>query len=401
MAARCLLAIAALTLSAVAEASSTRFELMVSGAPPIDETKNVANGTSASIQSGNRGNNHDAKFDGRLAAAYAGAYASISASVNAQARATVSSTADYRLRRSAPVALEGHTLVLVFALDGEMTGNASIDLRVDARVVTLDGETRAEAQRDLANQPGRESLEFELVVPFPAGTGDAGSVIVTPTLLLTATASVAGGGLTTAIADAKDSARVTGFRVRNPAGAQVSGFTLAGSRAIPELAPAPAGRALAVEYYNPGFGHYFITANAAEAANLDSGTPPGWQRTGQTFAVYASPGAGLVAVCRFFSGTSFGTKSSHFYAPRGLGCEALLPTNPVWAFEGDVFYTALPDATGACPEGQVPVYRLYNDGRGGAPNHRFTTSATVKLDMIGEGYVAEGAGPGVGMCSPL
>jgi hypothetical protein len=72
----------------------------------------------------------------------------------------------------------------------------------------------------------------------------------------------------------------------------------------------------------------------------------------------------------------------------------------VWQYEGDVFYTFLPDASGACPDGNVPVYRLYNDGQGGAPNHRFTTSAAIQAQMTAEGWIPEGAGTGVGWCSP-
>ena len=83
----------------------------------------------------------------------------------------------------------------------------------------------------------------------------------------------------------------------------------------------------------------------------------------------------------------------------GLGCEGTL-ANPSWQFEGDVFYTALPNAAGTCPAGTLPVYRLYNQGQGGAPNHRFTTDQAVRAQMIAAGYLAEGAGIGVGMCSP-
>ena len=64
------------------------------------------------------------------------------------------------------------------------------------------------------------------------------------------------------------------------------------------------------------------------------------------------------------------------------------------------YYTALPNGNGICPTGNVAVYRLYNNGHGGAPNHRFTTSATVRAQMISEGYIPEGMGIGVGMCSP-
>jgi hypothetical protein len=121
-------------------------------------------------------------------------------------------------------------------------------------------------------------------------------------------------------------------------------------------------------------------------------------RTGESFNVYAANASGLAGVCRFYG--LFPPKSSHFYAPMGLGCDALLPNNPTWQYEGIVFYTALPDADGGCPAGNVPVYRLYNNGRGGADNHRFTTSQSVQVDMIAAGYTAEGNGTGVGMCSP-
>ena len=94
----------------------------------------------------------------------------------------------------------------------------------------------------------------------------------------------------------------------------------------------------AIEYYHAAFDHYFITAIADEISKLDAGVFVGWTRTGEAFNVYANAGAGLVPVCRFFT-TAFGAKSSHFYAPRGLGCEGTF-ANPDWQFEGDVFQYA-------------------------------------------------------------
>jgi hypothetical protein len=154
----------------------------------------------------------------------------------------------------------------------------------------------------------------------------------------------------------------------------------------------------AVEYYHAAFGHYFITAIPDEIAKLDAGVFQGWTRTNQSFNVYTSSGVGLVPVCRFFT-TAFPPTSSHFYAPRGLGCEGTL-INKDWQLEGDVFFTPLPDANGGCPAGTLPVFRLYNNGQGGAPNHRFTTSQAVRAQMLALGYIAEGSGIGVGMCSP-
>jgi len=48
----------------------------------------------------------------------------------------------------------------------------------------------------------------------------------------------------------------------------------------------------------------------------------------------------------------------------------------------------------------TPVYRLYNNSQGGAPNHRYTTSLTTRATMLGKGWIAEGLGVGVVMCAP-
>ena len=161
---------------------------------------------------------------------------------------------------------------------------------------------------------------------------------------------------------------------------------------------AAGNRQVAIEYFHAAFGHHFVTALTDEIAKLDAGVFDGWARTGQAFAVAAAPGPGLVPVCRFFT-VAFPPTSSHFYAPRGLGCEGAL-ANRDWQLEGDVFFSPIPDAGGGCPPGHVPIYRLYNNGRGGAPNHRFTTDVALRAQMLALGYVAEGTGIGVGMCSP-
>ena len=160
----------------------------------------------------------------------------------------------------------------------------------------------------------------------------------------------------------------------------------------------PAAITLAVEYYHAAFDHYFVTAIADEIAKLDDGTFPGWKRTGQAFGVYAGPRAGTNPVCRFFS-TSFAPKSSHFYTPAADEC-ALVKANPDWQFEGIVFYVATPDADGVCPSGTAAVYRLFNNGMGGAPNHRYTTSLDIRAQMIVRGWISEGRGAlGVAMCA--
>jgi len=168
---------------------------------------------------------------------------------------------------------------------------------------------------------------------------------------------------------------------------------------------APASTVTVVEYHHAAFDHYFITPVPGEIALLDAHAPPfeQWSRTGFSFNVYPNAGApaGSVAICRFFNDHFF-PKSSHFYAAHGFGCEATIALFPDWGLEDDkLFNTMLPDAvTGACPAGTIPVYRLYNQGMGGAPNHRFVTSLAERQKMLNQGFVAEGAGIGVGMCVP-
>jgi hypothetical protein len=142
-----------------------------------------------------------------------------------------------------------------------------------------------------------------------------------------------------------------------------------------------------------------MTSIPGEISALDMGTFPGWVRTGDGFNVYPLGTANSSPVCRFFS-TSFTPRSSHFYTPYANEC-ALVKNNPDWQFEGEVFSVPVPSADGTCPTSTVPVYRLYNNGQGGAPNHRYTTDLGIRAAMIGAGWVSEGYGStGVIMCSP-
>ena len=171
----------------------------------------------------------------------------------------------------------------------------------------------------------------------------------------------------------------------------------AASLACPSAAVA--GIVSASEFYHPGFGYYFTTASAAEAASLDAGVPKGWSRTLTMFRVDDASGPGLVPVCRFFS-ASFAPQSSHFYTPFAEECAAV-KRNPHWTFEGDAFFARLPDAAGDCAAGTTPIFRYYNGGQGGAPNHRYTPYPADRATLLREGWVAEGLGAaGVAFCAP-
>jgi len=86
---------------------------------------------------------------------------------------------------------------------------------------------------------------------------------------------------------------------------------------------------------------------------------------------------------------AFAPKSSHFYTADAIEC-AGLKQNPSWQYEKIAFHARVPVA-GACAAGTVPVYRMYNDGQTGAPNHRFTTDAALYQQFTTTfGWTAEG-----------
>jgi len=176
-------------------------------------------------------------------------------------------------------------------------------------------------------------------------------------------------------------------------------FLAAGGVRSPGAGPLTSSSLLKViEYYHAVFDHYFMTGIADEITKLDNGTFVGWTRTGEAFNVFLSGTVDTSEVCRFFS-TSFGLKSSHFYTPSATEC-AIRKLDPSWQFEGAVFNVSLPAADATCPVGTQPLYRLYNDGMGAAPNHRYTTAVGIFDDMRAKGWIPEGAGVGIIACVP-
>ncbi len=173
--------------------------------------------------------------------------------------------------------------------------------------------------------------------------------------------------------------------------------------AVPKSGSQPASTSVTViEYYNAGLDHYFITAIPDEISKLDDGTFKGWARTGQSFKAYGVGSAGRTGrrpVCREYGLPDFGL-DSHFYSASPDECMASMAnTLGAWGLEAsEVFEMDLPDATtGACPPGGVPVYRIWNQRRDS--NHRYTTSTTIRDQMVAIGGVAEGYGPdAVAMC---
>jgi hypothetical protein len=166
----------------------------------------------------------------------------------------------------------------------------------------------------------------------------------------------------------------------------------------------------AIEFYNAGLDHYFISDLEPDIDALDTGQFAGWARTTKSFKVFvsqASGGPGVSPVCRFYIPPSHG--NSHFFSASPAECAAILhasqtgdPNYSGYVYETpSAFYIALPNTTtGACPAATIPVYRLWNQRPD--TNHRYTTDPAIKAQMIALGYVAEGYGPDkVIMCAPV
>jgi hypothetical protein len=180
-------------------------------------------------------------------------------------------------------------------------------------------------------------------------------------------------------------------------------------------APPPVVIVQVDEFYDPGLRHYFMTADDAEKQALDTGVHPGWVRTGESFKAYATASntGGSISinpVCRYyippFIDTDFGVVplgvDSHFFSADAGECTSVFRKweGVTWELENDnAFQIDLPDkTTGACPGGTIPVYRLWNQRADS--NHRYTTRAAIKTEMLAAGYLAEGYGAdGVVMCA--
>ena len=155
-----------------------------------------------------------------------------------------------------------------------------------------------------------------------------------------------------------------------------------------------------VEYYHAALDHYFVTAVPAEIAALDAQRLAGWARTGYTFNAYTANPPATSPVCRYYLPPAAG--DSHFLSADPAECGAVGAMFPAFVLESPaVMHVFLPNsASGACPSATRPVYRLWN-GRVDS-NHRFTTEADVRDQMVARGYVREGYGPdAVAMCAPI
>jgi Repeat of unknown function (DUF5648) len=172
----------------------------------------------------------------------------------------------------------------------------------------------------------------------------------------------------------------------------VAGMDAAGTLAARYKLDAAVAGVAVVEYFNVNLRHYFMTANAAEMASIESGgAGPGWQRTGYGFNVYV-PEAGVLVgarpVCRFYGTPGVGP-NSHFYTADASECAAV-KRDRGWTYEGTAFYVLL--ATGQqCAGAAPPVFRAYNNRYAqNDSNHRYATDRSLLQAMQPQGWSLEG-----------
>jgi hypothetical protein len=142
-----------------------------------------------------------------------------------------------------------------------------------------------------------------------------------------------------------------------------------------------------VEFYSATMDHYFLTPHLEEQDAIDRGAIRGWQRTGYSFLGYSTASLGLSGVCRFYYTNH--VVDSHFYTANSAECGKLI-SEKIWQLEETGFFVRTPDAFGQCPAATHAIKRLYNNGQGGAPNHRYVGDAAQSQQMLDRGWIPEG-----------
>jgi serine protease len=187
-------------------------------------------------------------------------------------------------------------------------------------------------------------------------------------------------------------------------GAGLLDTSLALQSTLPGVNAAPPGTVPVIEYYRSDKDHYFMSADAAEIAFVDSALGSIFQRTGELFYAWVDPLAAPVAavpVCRFY-GSAAALIDSHYYTASASECQFIQAHWPgIWTLErAAAFYVLLPDATGSCAAGTLPVYRFFNNRQDA--NQRHTVDLSVRRAMLNRAWVPQGVGANnVIFCTPI
>ena len=143
-----------------------------------------------------------------------------------------------------------------------------------------------------------------------------------------------------------------------------------------------------VEYYHAAFDHYFVTEHRRrdrQARQRHVRRVDAHRRVVQRRTRRRSPAA---RTCAGSSARRSRRRARTSTRPtwRSAAWSSRIPTG---SSRRSCSPCCPPDAQGACPAGTTAVYRMYNNGQGAAPNHRYTTSL---VDARGD--AREGLDPG-------
>jgi serine protease len=192
----------------------------------------------------------------------------------------------------------------------------------------------------------------------------------------------------------------TSCRAGAVCGAGLLDAGLAVASTIPATQVIPVNAVPVIEFYRADLDHYFISADPEEIAFIEVNQRHIWQRTGAVFFAYrdaflAPPG--VMPVCRFKAG---GLIESHFFTASAAECQFIQQRwAGTWNLESPaIFFTEVPDASGACRAGTIPIYRFFNNRQDA--NHRHTPDLSVKRAMVNRNWIPEGSN-GVAFCSPI
>ena len=127
--------------------------MVVSGATILNET--TTRSGSMFINQSRSSNTYDGRLQGVVfQGGEVGASASIAGTVNAQTQVTATGFGSFRLTRPAGVNVAGGRVVLQTVLSGEVTGSATLELKVDVDLLSDSDTTTGSDSRELTTSRG-------------------------------------------------------------------------------------------------------------------------------------------------------------------------------------------------------------------------------------------------------
>ncbi|HEX8012375.1 MAG TPA: S8 family peptidase [Casimicrobiaceae bacterium] len=284
---------------------------------------------------------------------------------------------------------------------GNITSYSNFGRRVDLSAPGGDGALSdwiLSTGNDGTTGPGNPDYEFAVGTSFSAPY-----VSATASLMIARNPNLTPGRIQDIITGTtRDFPSGSACGISGLCGSGLLDASLALQSTLPGTGAAPPGTVPVVEYYRADKDHYFLSADPAEIAFVDTLTNT-WQRTGELFYAWTDPlQAPLTAVpvCRFYSPLPL--VDSHYFTASATECQFIENNwRGTWTLElPAAFYVLLPDASGACAAGTLPVYRFF-DNRQDA-NQRHTIDLSVRRAMLNRAWAPQGIGPNnVIFCTPI